>query len=106
MLRSIVIRVSVQAHPGSRHERIELLPDNSLAVWVRARAIEGQANAAIERAVAAALQLRPRDLKIVAGGASRRKILEIDLPNVEALTARSVACGLRPANRTNTHGDS
>jgi uncharacterized protein YggU (UPF0235/DUF167 family) len=89
-----VLRLSIHAHPGARQERIELLDPSTLAVWVRARPIEGQANAAIEQAIASALQLRPREVKIVAGGSSRRKIVEIDLPTVEALHERLVACGL------------
>src|SRR5437764_6124582 len=36
----------------------------SLRVWVRARAIDGQANAAIELAIAGALGLRPRQVRI------------------------------------------
>ena len=93
-LGEIVQRLSVHAHPGARQERVELLDPTTLAVWVRARAVEGQANAAIEQAIASALHLRPREVKVVAGGSSRRKIVEIALSTPEALHERLVAYGL------------
>jgi uncharacterized protein len=90
-----MLRVSVVAHPGARQERIELVADNTLAVRVRARPIEGQANAAIERAIAAALQLRPRQVKLVSGQGARRKIVELDLPDVGVLRERLLAHAMR-----------
>ena len=72
-----------------------MLDDDALGVWVRARAVEGQANAAIERALASALGLRPRQVQLTAGQTSRRKIVEIDLPDFEVLRARLVARDLR-----------
>jgi uncharacterized protein YggU (UPF0235/DUF167 family) len=89
-----VLRLSLQAHPGARRERIQLLDPTTLAVWVRARPIEGQANKAIEQAIAEALHLRPREVKIVAGGSNRRKIVEIDLPSLDVLHERLLAYGL------------
>ena len=91
---TLVLRLSVHAHPGARKERIELLDPRTLGVWVRARPVEGQANSAIEQTIASALHLRPREVKIVAGGSSRRKIVEIALPTLEALHARLVEYGL------------
>jgi uncharacterized protein YggU (UPF0235/DUF167 family) len=91
----VALRISVYAHPGARLERIQLVDPTTLAVWVRARAVEGQANTAIERAIAAALDLRRHEVKIVAGASSRRKIVEVALPDLETLHARLVAYGLR-----------
>jgi uncharacterized protein len=90
-----MVRLAVIAHPGSRSERILLVDTATLGVWVRARPVEGQANAAIERVVAASLGLRPHQVKIVGGLANRRKIVEIDLPGTDALHKRLVAYGLR-----------
>jgi uncharacterized protein YggU (UPF0235/DUF167 family) len=90
-----VLRLTVQAHPGSRHEGLELLEDGSLSVHVRARPVDGQANAAIEQAIANALRLRPRQVRLVSGQHSRRKILEVDLPDVAALHQRLVAHAVR-----------
>jgi uncharacterized protein len=86
-----MLRLTVLAHPGARLERVCVLEDGSIGVWVRARAVEGQANAAIERAIATSLGLRPRQARLVAGTASRRKIVEIDLPDQEALHNRLLA---------------
>ena len=90
-----MLRVSVIAHPGSSAERVEVVDGSTLAVWVRQKPVEGQANAAIERAVAAVLHLRPRQVKVVGGMSGRRKILQVDLPGPEALRERLVAYGLR-----------
>ncbi|HEX8968935.1 MAG TPA: DUF167 domain-containing protein [Chloroflexota bacterium] len=90
-----MLRLTVIAHPGARDERVELIGDDRLGVWVRARPIEGRANAAIERALAAALGLRPREVEIVSGGASRRKIVEIHSLDLQALRARLRPRGLR-----------
>src|SRR5882757_1596662 len=42
-----MITVSVRVHPGASREDIVLLPDGSLDVRMRARSIEGQANAGL-----------------------------------------------------------
>jgi uncharacterized protein len=88
----------VVAHPGSRVERVALAdPGLELHVWVRARPVEGQANIAIERAIAAALGLKPRQVRVAAGATGRRKIVEIDLPDEATLHRRLVAHLLRIA---------
>jgi uncharacterized protein len=73
-----LLRLTVEAHPGARQDRVQLVAEDVLAVWVRARPVDGQANAAIQRAVAVALGVRPRQVRIVGGHAARRKILEVD----------------------------
>jgi uncharacterized protein YggU (UPF0235/DUF167 family) len=81
-------RVEVRAHPGAREDRVEALDDGSLGVWVCARAVDGQANAAIERCLAQALSLRPWQVAVVGGQRSRRKFVEIDLPSADDVGAR------------------
>lgn len=71
-------RVTVKAKPGSRRgPLVEEGPDGVLTVYVRERAVDGAANAAIEAAVAAHLGLRTRDVRLVTGHTGRLKILEI-----------------------------
>jgi uncharacterized protein len=82
-----MLRIHVAAHPGARRERVDLLADDVLGVWVRARPVDGQANKAIEVAIASALGLRPRQVRLVVGEISRRKIVEIDAPSLEAIRA-------------------
>ena len=91
-----MLRLVVTAHPGARVERVAALSETELAVWVRARAVEGQANAAIERTLAGALGLRPRQVQIVNGMTSRRKIVDVDLPGPADLAQR---LGMRRASR-------
>jgi uncharacterized protein YggU (UPF0235/DUF167 family) len=88
--------LTVVAHPGAKVQRVALLDDGTLGVWVRARAVEGQANTAIERALAAALGLKTRQVKIFGGLANRRKIVEIDLPGLDAVRQRLMARRLPP----------
>ena len=90
-----MLRLTVVAHPGAGVERVEVLDDDTLGVWVRARPVEGQANAAMQQLVARVLGLRPRQVNVVAGAAARRKILEVDLPDVQVLRERVMAYGLR-----------
>jgi uncharacterized protein YggU (UPF0235/DUF167 family) len=90
-----MIRLAVHAHPGARQERAEVLADGSLGVWVRARPVEGQANVAIERCLAEWLDLRPRQVALVAGPGTRNKIVEVDLPSAEVVRERLLAHGMR-----------
>jgi uncharacterized protein YggU (UPF0235/DUF167 family) len=90
-----MLNLFVQAHPGARAERVRLLEDEALGVWVRARAVEGQANAAIERAIATALDLRPRQVRLIAGEKARRKIVELDLEDLESVRSRLLAHEMR-----------
>jgi uncharacterized protein len=77
----------VEAHPNARSARLEVVVD-TLHVWVRARAIDGQANAAIEQTIAQALGMRKRQVRIVSGARSRHKLLEIDLADIDELRQR------------------
>jgi uncharacterized protein len=90
-----MLRVPVVAHPGARHERVVLLAGDELGVWVRQRPVEGKANAAIEACLASALGLRPRQVEVVAGGTSRRKIVALDLPDLQVLRERLLAHPVR-----------
>jgi len=90
-----MIRVSVAAHTGSRQERVALLDDGTLGVWIRQRPVEGQANAAIEAALAKALGLRPRQVQIVVGLASRRKLVDLDVRDMSVVRERLLAYPVR-----------
>ncbi len=61
----------------------------------RQLSVDGQANAAIERALADALGLRPRQVQLVAGHTGRRKIVELELDDLHAVRARLMAHGVR-----------
>jgi uncharacterized protein (TIGR00251 family) len=70
-------RLSVHVTPHARRERVERLDQTTLRVAVTAPPHEGQANAAVLKAVARFLNVPPSRIRIVRGQAGRRKILEI-----------------------------
>jgi uncharacterized protein len=83
-----MMTVSVQVHPGASRASISLLSDGSLDVRLRARAVEGQANAALVELLADRLGLRRREVEIVAGERSRRKRVRIEVASEEELHRR------------------
>ena len=68
----------MRVHPGSRREEVGKLADGSLELWTHARAIDGQANAAVYRLVAAFLGVKPSSVRIVSGARSRLKLVAVE----------------------------
>ena len=83
-----MIAVAVQVHPGASREAVRLLPDGSLDVRLRARAIEGQANAGLIDLLAEQLGLRRRDVVIRSGLRSRQKVVHLGLRSTDELARR------------------
>jgi uncharacterized protein YggU (UPF0235/DUF167 family) len=75
------VRTAVRVRPGAKVDVVGGHRDGprgpALLVAVRARAVDGQANAAVEVALAAAFGVRRADVGIVAGHRSRDKVVEI-----------------------------
>ena len=71
----------MRVRPGARVDAVGGRRDGprgpALLVAVRARAVDGQANAAVEAALAEAFEVRRADVGIVAGYRSRDKVVEI-----------------------------
>src|ERR687895_713100 len=69
------VRISVRVRPGARRDEVGgswAAPRGpALVVAVRARAVEGAANAAVVAALAAAFGVRRQDVRIAAGGPGR-----------------------------------
>jgi len=82
------ITVAVRVHPGASREAVTLLADGSLDVRLRARAVEGQANAGLVELLADRLGLRRRDITITSGVRSRQKVVRMALPSSAALRER------------------
>jgi uncharacterized protein len=76
------VRFAVRVKPGAARTSVggrwSTLNGDALIVAVSARAIEGQANVAVRRALAEAFGVRARDVVIVSGERSRDKIVEVD----------------------------
>jgi uncharacterized protein len=70
------LRITIEAKPGKKIASITIR-DGIIVVAVRERAIDGRANAAIERAIAEWLGISTRAVSIVHGTTGRRKYVEI-----------------------------
>ncbi len=64
--------------PGAGKDAVAGLVEDRLRVRLRAKAVEGRANAALTAFVANCLGLRPRQVSLVAGEKSRKKTLRIE----------------------------
>jgi uncharacterized protein YggU (UPF0235/DUF167 family) len=75
------MRISVRVRPGARTDAVggswAGRRGPALVVAVRARAVEGAANAAVVAVLAAALGLRRGDVEIVAGARGRDKVVAL-----------------------------
>ncbi|MCV7089939.1 DUF167 domain-containing protein [Mycobacterium interjectum] len=66
--------VVVKVKPGSRKgPLVEVGPDGELTIYVRERAVDGKANDAVARLLAAHLELPPSRVELISGAASRLK---------------------------------
>jgi uncharacterized protein YggU (UPF0235/DUF167 family) len=72
--------VSARVKAGSsKGPLVEVDADGGLVVYVRQRALEGAANDAVVRLVAAHFDVAPSRVTIRRGHTSKRKILEVDI---------------------------
>ena len=71
------VRVTIRVRPGAFQTRVGGQHDNALIVRVPARAVEGKATEAALAAVAHAFGVRRGAVTLIAGAASRTKIIEI-----------------------------
>ncbi|MCB2413641.1 DUF167 domain-containing protein [Demequina sp. TTPB684] len=71
-------RYRVHVKPGSKKgPLVQVGADGLLTVFVRERAVDGQANDGVVAALAEHWGLRKRDVRITSGHASRLKTVEI-----------------------------
>ncbi len=78
--------VAVRVRPGTSRTRVGGRHGDRLVVAVPARAVDGAATEAALVALAEALGVRRRHLRLVSGATSRDKLVEID-PDVVAADA-------------------
>lgn len=84
------MRIGVYIQPRAKRTEIAGRHGIDLKIRVAAPPIEQAANEALLEFVARRLGVRRRDVRLVAGAASRRKVLEID-----GITAEQVGALLR-----------
>ena len=82
------VRFAVRLTPRSAVERVESVVDGALKVRVMAPAVEGAANASLIRVLADDLGIPRRDIRIVAGAASRQKLVVVEGVEAEVIVAR------------------
>lgn len=83
-----MLTIAVRVRPGARRTAVGGRWDGpgdrrsnqstALVVAVSAPAVDGKANAAVCAAIAAAIGVRPRDVRIISGLRSRNKVVEVD----------------------------
>ncbi|MEX1172955.1 MAG: DUF167 domain-containing protein [Chloroflexota bacterium] len=81
-------RFAVRVTPRASSDRVDGVVDGTLRARVGAPAVEGAANNALIRLIADELGVARRDVRIVAGGSGRRKLVVVDGVAPEAVAAR------------------
>lgn len=72
-----MVRITIWVRPGSPRPGVGGEHDGALVVRVHAGAVDGKATAAALAAVAEAFGVRPHAVTLVAGAASRRKVIDV-----------------------------
>lgn len=87
--RAGAVRFSVRVKPRASRAGVGGVKEGALELSVTAAPVDGEANDAVVRALAAALGVPRRDVAIVAGDTGRSKVIE-----VQGLAADQVALRL------------
>jgi uncharacterized protein (TIGR00251 family) len=82
------VRFAVRLTPRSSSNAVDGVHEGTLRIRVTAPAVEGAANAALVNLLAQELGVARRDVRIVAGGSSRQKLVVVDGADREAIVAR------------------
>jgi uncharacterized protein len=72
------VRFDVRVQPRASRSEIVGEQEGALRVRIAAPPVDGAANEALIELLAKALRVAKRDVKIVQGAASRRKVVEVD----------------------------
>ncbi|KQY24425.1 hypothetical protein ASD16_02460 [Cellulomonas sp. Root485] len=78
-----MVRVAIRVRPGASRTAVGGTHADRLVVAVGARAVDGAATRAALDALAEALGLRPRQVRLVSGATSRDKVVEVDADDAE-----------------------
>lgn len=72
------LRIAVHVQPGARVTEVVGEIGDALKIRLNAPPVDGKANEALATFIAAKLQIRQRDVRLIRGQTSRQKLLEID----------------------------
>jgi uncharacterized protein YggU (UPF0235/DUF167 family) len=73
-----MVRISVRVHPRASRNAVRADGAGGAEVWTTAPPADGKANEAVRRLLAEWLHVPPTEVRIVAGVASRTKIVEVE----------------------------
>ena len=82
------VRFAVRLTPRAAVDRVDGVVDGVLRARVGAPAVEGAANNALIKLIAAELDVSRSHVRIVAGASSRQKLVVVDGADAEAIVAR------------------
>jgi uncharacterized protein len=82
--------ISVRVTPRASRDKVSGFDGDVLRVRLKAPPVEGKANEALRRLLAECLAVRPADVVIISGLASRTKRVSIKGVDVAAIRARLV----------------
>lgn len=71
------MKIAIIAHPNSKNPRIERDLLGNLHVWVKEPPLEGNANRAIEDALADHFKIKRSQVELISGAKSKNKIFEL-----------------------------
>lgn len=83
--------LAIRVVPGAKRDAVEVSDDGTVKVRLRARAVDGKANAALKEFLADLLGVAPNAVVIRAGERSRNKIVHVEGLAVETMRARLTA---------------
>ncbi|HLD70554.1 MAG TPA: DUF167 domain-containing protein [Negativicutes bacterium] len=72
------MKIIIKAKPGSREDKIEKVDEANYIVYVTAPPIDGKANAAIIKLLAAHFDVSQSLIEIISGHMARVKVVEIN----------------------------
>jgi uncharacterized protein len=81
-------RLEVYIQPRASKSEVAGMHDGVIKIRIAAPAVENAANEALVEFVAEVLGIAKRSVRIVSGGTSRRKVLDIDGVTEKELSAR------------------
>ncbi len=72
------MKIIIKAKPGAKHDKIEKVDEANYIVYVMAPPIDGKANAAIIKLLAAHFDISQSLIEIISGHMARVKVIEIN----------------------------
>jgi uncharacterized protein (TIGR00251 family) len=87
--RGDAARFNVRVHPRAPRNGVDGVHAGTLRIRVTAPPVDGAANEAVASVLAEWLGVAARDVRIVAGGASRSKLVEVDGVSADLVRRRA-----------------